>query len=95
MVNALAGKLEWSDPAVDQDLWRIFKVDDQKSLKKSLKCMGLKGSMFMYLQFTDLVFGPVPAGLDCDVALSITGDHRTLGFCPFVDNHNTGVDTFA
>lgn len=56
--------------------------------------MGLCGLMFTYSQFADLVFGPIPAGEDSGALPSIIGDHGTVGFCPFVDDHNAGTDTF-
>lgn len=56
--------------------------------------MGLHGLMFLYLQFVDLVFGPILAGENSRALPSIIGDHGTVGFCPFVDNHNARADTF-
>lgn len=56
--------------------------------------MGLHGSMFTYLQFADLVFGPILAGEYSGALPSIIGDHGTVGFYPFIDDHNAGVDTF-
>lgn len=56
--------------------------------------MGLYGSMFTYSQFVDLVFGPIPAGGNDGLLPSIIGDHGTVGFCPFINDHNAGADTF-
>jgi hypothetical protein len=49
--------------------------------------MGLKGAMHTYAQFTDLVYGLLPAGDGNPWYESIIGDHGNASFCPFVDDH--------
>lgn len=56
--------------------------------------MGLHGLMFTYSQFMDLVFGLILAGGNDGLLPSIISDHGTVGFCPFINNHNARVDTF-
>lgn len=56
---------------------------------------GLKGAPFTYAQFTDLVFGPLPANSDGVLrSKSLIGDHNNHAFSVFMDDHGASAEDF-
>lgn len=55
---------------------------------------GLKGAPHTYSQFTDLVFGPLPASSISPALPSIIGNQENSGFSPFMDDHLGGFTDF-
>ena len=55
---------------------------------------GLTGACATYAQFTDLVFGPMPAVESTPAMQSMIGDHGNSAFCPFVDDHMGAATDF-
>jgi len=56
--------------------------------------MGLKGAPHTYAQFTDLVFGPLPATTETPAMKTIIRDHGEVAFSPFMDDHLGAATTF-
>lgn len=56
--------------------------------------MGLKGAAHIYAQFTDLMFGPLPATGEEEAYNSMIGDHGDVAFSPFVDDHLSSAKGF-
>ncbi len=56
--------------------------------------MGLKGSAHTYAQYSDMVFGPLPATNDCPKLPTIIGDHGDVAFSVFMDDHMAAATSF-
>lgn len=56
--------------------------------------MRLKGASHTYAQFTDLVFGPLPATAEEEAHDSMIGDLGDVAFSPFVDDHLSSAKGF-
>jgi len=55
---------------------------------------GLRGASYIYCQFTDMVFGQMPATQSAPVRSTFIGDQGDYAFSPFVDDHNGAAKDF-
>ncbi|KAI9771529.1 MAG: hypothetical protein M1840_002149 [Geoglossum simile] len=55
---------------------------------------GLKGAVYTYFQFTDLMFGSLPKTTTIPSFPSLIGTHKDSSFSPFMDDHIGGFQDF-
>ena len=55
---------------------------------------GLKKRLHTFLQFFDLVFGPIPKSTNFEAQPMCIGDHRNWAFMPFMDDYMRAATNF-